>query len=396
MRGIYLRILASVSSWPCLLLLSMTMFTPAVATSKGGTGLIVHAIPSADGHEAWVWANVVRGIDIPTSGVLCESVSRNCRTMTCILSGCIGTLTGLPIETIVEGQILVTIIVSPTQTLESGPLPFVRAFIPASQLVSLVSSDNLLELTIFPNSLPADTYIFVLATSTPPGALPTAHRLIAPPYSIRASGALVLNDNPMSLRLSYDSLGLANATPHNLSIFAWDPASQIWLEKGGTLFTDQNHLSIPTRRFTTYALLEVPAWRDTFADTSGLSMANDTSPTPTGGLILSSNALSGTATSIPITPTTTIASWGHLVFTATTSTTTAVTVDVLSPEGKLLRANVTSGESLVTIDPATYPSLRLHSTLSTQVPGESPVLGEWRITWLPAPSYSIFLPIVVH
>jgi hypothetical protein len=197
-----------------LLLVTIVAITLAfVIAGEHGAGLVVQAIPSADGHEAWVWANVVGSMDRPVSSVLCDSLCQRCQPMTCIASGCGAILSCFPAGTTVEGQMSVTMTLSPTQTLESGPHSFIRAFVRASQSANLASSDNLLELTIFPNSLPADTYIFILATRGLPGVLLPAHRLIGQPYSVRASGALVLSDSPMSLRLAYDPLRLTDATP---------------------------------------------------------------------------------------------------------------------------------------------------------------------------------------
>jgi hypothetical protein len=382
--------------WLCLLLLVMGVVTPAVVTAdgQGAPGLVVYAVPSADGYEVWVWAELASGTDTPVSGLLCDSVSGICRTMTCADSDCGGRLTGLPTGATVVGQMSVTITLSSTQALESGSLPFIRAYVPALELIDVASPDNLLELTLFPESLSADTYVFILATSALPGPPPPAHRLVGRPYSVRASGAITLSDRPMALRLAYDSLWLDGATPHNLSIFAWHPFDQRWEEEGGTLFTDQNHLSTPIHRFTTYALMEVPAWRDTFADDSGLSIANGTSPTPEGGLILKDNVLSGTTISIPITPTTAIASWDRLVFTHTSSATTNLRVDVLSLDDSQVLANVASGASLADLDPAQYPGLKLRATLSSTVAGETPVLDQWQLRWQVA-ERKVYLPVVM-
>jgi hypothetical protein len=41
-------------------------------------------------------------------------------------------------------------------------------------------------------------------------------------YSVRASGAVLVADRPMSLRLYYNEITLAGADPHTLAIFAWD------------------------------------------------------------------------------------------------------------------------------------------------------------------------------
>lgn len=386
-----------VTGWPWLLLLIITAFVSAVAADDQASGLVVSAIPSADGHEVWVWAVVADGADPPISGLLCDSISVTCWTMTCASSICLVALTDFPPESTVEGQLSITLTLSSMQTLESGPHPFIRAFVPASEPVSLVSPDNLLELSLFPNGLPVDTYLLIMATAALAGPPPPGHRLVGQPYSIRASGALVQSDSPMALRLAYDPLWFASRdAAHSLSIFSWDAVGQTWLEQGGTLFFHQNHLSLPIQQFTTYTLMEIPAWRDTFADASGLSAIQDTQPTPQGGLILSSEVLSGTATSLPIIPTTSVATWGQVVFTHTASMTMSVGVDILNLDGSVLRDGVTNGESLADLDPALYPALKLRSRLSTALAGASPVLEEWRITWTPDPPHQVFLPVVIH
>jgi len=382
--------------WFWVLLPVMAVMAPTVvATDAPATGLSVHAIPSSDGQEAWVWAKVAEGLGTSISGLLCDSVSGSCQTMTCAALSCGGTLTGLPAQRTVEGQLTVTITLTPTQSLESGPLSFTRAFMLASELSQAASPDNMLELMLLPDSLPADTYVLILAASALPGPPPPLHRPVGRPYGIRASGALVLSDEPMALRLAYDTLWLGNATPHNLSIFAWDPFTQTWRESGGTLFTEHNHLSVPVQRFTTYALMEVPAWRDTFADASGLSRIEGTSPTPEGALILSADALTGTAVSIPITPTVANASWGRVVFTHTTSPTTNLTMDILSLDDSELLTDVASGVSLTSLDPAQYPALKLRANLSSTVAGKTPVLDAWRLEW-EMEEHKVYLPVVVR
>ncbi len=357
-------------------------------------GMTVYAAPSSDGYEVWVWAELPSRSGPPISGILCDDLSGTCRTMVCVASGCGGALTNLPSGTTVVGQLWVIISLASAQTLESGPLAFTRAFVATLELTRIAAPDNLLKLTFFPNSLPADTYILILAASAPPGALPTNHRLVGRPYTIRASGALALSDCPMALHLAYDALWLGDASPHNLSIFAWAPYDQVWMEKGGTLFAEHSFLSVLTQGFTTYALMETPSWRDTFADDSGLFRLNSTSPTSEGGLILDNRVLSGTAISAPITPTVAGARWDRLVFTQTTPAATDLRVDVLSMDGVEVLTDVASGINLTSLDITQYPSLRLRATLSSGLAGQSPVLNEWRVSWQ-ATWRRVYLPVVL-
>lgn len=380
---------------PWLLLLLIAVNTSSTTADSTVAGLMIWAIPSTDGQLVGIWAGSDDEIMAPAAGLLCDSISGHCRAMTCSSGGCYGTLTGLPAETDIEGYLSITLTFPLALTLESGPLPFLRAFVPISQLNNVVSPDNLLDLILFPASLSTDTYLFIINPPSLPAAPPLAHQAVGRPYAIWASGALTSSNKSMTLRLGYDGIWLDQATAHNLSIFAWAPTAQSWEEKGGTLFLDQNYLAVPIHRFTTYVLMELPAWRDTFADTSALSSSNQITTTAEGGLILDSNSFSGTAISVPITPTSSLVNWDRVVLSHTTSSTMSITVDVLSLDGTVLLTDVTSGESLKSLDPLTHPGLKLQGNLFSPVPGTSPLLEEWRVTWSNRQPLLMYLPLIL-
>lgn len=289
--------------------------------------------------------------------------------------------------------------ITTTQGLNTGIVDFKRAYVPASTIQTIQSVDGNLELALVStDTIAFDTYIVVVPGYAPPGSPPVGHRLIGASYSVRAAAALTTTNRPMSLRMYYSDATLAGADPHALAIFAWDAFNRRWCSLGGRLFYDQHYLSAVTSRFTTYALMAVPLWRDDFDDFSGLGEFHNVTLGLQEGhpelLILSPAATTGTAVSRPITPTGGIATWGSLVFTATADPpTTTLTLDVLSPDGSAVLTDVVSGASLASLDPAQYPALKLRVNLSSAVVGETPALDEWRLTW-EVEEHRVYLPAV--
>jgi len=287
--------------------------------------------------------------------------------------------------------------ITTTSGLDTGMVEFSRDYVQAATPRSIFARDGNLKLRLVStDTITFDTYVAVVPSYAPPGPAPLGHRFVGSTYSVRAAGALVTTDKPMSLRLAYNATTLAGADPHTLAIFAWDAFNKRWDDLGGRLFYDQQYLSVATSRFTTYALMSAPAWWDDFDDFSGLDFAETSNVTLglQGGhvelLVLSYMATSGTAVSKPITPTAGIASWGNLTFTRTVDPpTTTLTVDVLSLDGTEVLTDVTSGASVAGIDPAQYPSLKLRANLSSTVVGETPALDEWRLTWQSKACYDV-------
>jgi hypothetical protein len=203
----------------------------------------------------------------------------------------------------------------------------------------------------------------------------------------------------MSLRFCYDEAALAGADPHNLAIFAWDAFHRRWNDRGGWLFYDQRHLAVATSRFTTYALMTAPAWRDDFNDSSGIDPAGLANVT-FGGLpddlvlVLENVPGSGSAVSQPISPTAPFTQWDSVTFTRVVDPpTTTLSVDVLDLDGTELLVDVASGVSLAGFDPTGYPALKLRATLSSTVAGETPALEAWRLTWR-VRERRVYLPVV--
>lgn len=292
--------------------------------------------------------------------------------------------------------------ITTTLGLDSGTVDFNRAYVPASTSQSISSIDGNLQLTLVStDTITFDTYVAVVPSYAPPGAAPWGHRFVGSIYSVRAAGALLVTDKPMSLRLYYSEATLAGADPHTLSIFAWDAYNERWDDLGGRLFYDQQCLSVATSRFTTYALMAILSWRDDFDDFNGLNFPDEVKNVTLGGtlenrtLVLMSTATSGSAVSKPITPTTSFANWGSLTFTRTVDPpTTTLTVDVLTLDGIPVLTDAASGTDLTALDASGYPALKLRATLSSTLAGETPTLDTWHLTWQ-VEEHKVYLPVVV-
>jgi hypothetical protein len=136
-------------------------------------------------------------------------------------------------------------------------------------------------------------------------------------------------------------------------------------------------------------------WADDFHDASGLSALENVQISTDDQLMLASDAPLGSATSIPISPTLGVQSWGRLYFTATVPLSTALTVDVLDAVDKApLMHNVPNGGSLAGIDAGTHPGLKLRATFSSTVASKTPRLDEWHLNWIPDYPHQVFLPVV--
>ena len=292
--------------------------------------------------------------------------------------------------------------ITTTTGLDTGTVDFYRAYVPASTLQTIRSVDGNLQLTLVgTDTLPADTYVVIVPGFAPPGPPPLGHRLVGSPYSVRAAGALLVTNRPMDLRFYYDETTLAGADPHTLAIFAWDAFHRRWERLGGRLFSAQRYLTVATSRFTTYALMSTPVWRDDFDDFSGLDPAGSANVTLGGspdeqGVVLANTPGEGTILSQPITPSMAIAAWGSLTFTAVVSPPTAtLTVDLLDLNGTVLLTHVVSRTRLSHLDPHQYPVLRLRATFSSTVAGATPRLDLWELSWQVA-AYQVYLPVVLR
>jgi hypothetical protein len=293
--------------------------------------------------------------------------------------------------------------ITTTLGLDTGMVDFNRAYVLSSTIQTVGSIDGNLELTLVStDTITFDTYIAIVPSYAPPGPAPLGHRFAGSSYSVRAAGALLVTDEPMSLRLYYNDTTLAGADPHTLAVFGWDAFNERWDDLGGRLFYDQQYVSVATSRFTTYALMSTPAWRDDFDDFNGLNFPAEVSNVTlrvqgdNRELVLLGTVISGIAVSKPVTPTTAIDSWGNLAFTGTMNPpTTTLSVDVLSVDGTEILTDVISGASLASIDPVQHPALKLRVYLFSTVVGETPSLDRWQVTWQ-VEEYKVYLPVALR
>lgn len=295
--------------------------------------------------------------------------------------------------TTLEGSISI----STTVTGTLGISPYVRHYIPGTSPLALPSSDGWLSLHIGTDSLPSNTYLVIMSTGAPPGDPPPGHRLIGESYSVRASGWISESLKAMTLHMSYTPAQLAGADPHRLSIFAWGLSDKRWGELEGSQNFGQNYVTKNIKRFTTYALMVTPRWRDEFNDLTGLSERQGVSLAYGGKLELTNGAISGWATSTPIARDAGSA-WAQILYTAVVPANTALSVDVLDGStGQVLLTNVADGARLDAIEPQAHPTLRLRVSVSTSLPGTSPSLDAWSLSWGPAEDqHKVYLPLLLQ
>ena len=169
-----------------------------------------------------------------------------------------------------------------------------------------------------------------------------------------------------------------------------------WANLGGTLFGDRRYLSAATRDLTSYALLSTPVWRDAFDDHAGLS---ERSNVVWGGsaedlaLVLAGTEHSGYAVSVPISATSGTR-WESLSYDAAVDPPAqTLTVDLLRPDGTLVRSGVPSGADLSDLETSLYPALKLRANFDATVAGESPLLYGWQLAWR-AESHVCYLPLI--
>jgi hypothetical protein len=85
---------------------------------------------------------------------------------------------------------------------------------------------------------------------------------------------------------------------------------------------------------------------------------------------------------------TSIKRWGTVSYRASRpSAGSAVTVDVLAPDGTVLAGGVAPGDSLAAVDPYKHPSLKLRATLASDPAdcAKRPELEYWQVSWEPVP-----------
>lgn len=364
----------------------------------------LNIVPSQDGVELFISAagvgelggTVFANIDIGSGG---EKGSWTMPYSGTIQAHAVTTV-GLGLSTNQDEQ--GTISITTTLGLDTGTTDFNRAYVPAESTLPISSIDGNLQLTpVSTDTFPTEVYVAVVPTFGLPGPPPMGHRLVGSAYSVRASGAILVADRPMSLRLAYNDITLAGADPHTLAVFAWDAFNKRWDNLGGTLFSTQQYLSVATSRFTTYALMTTPAWRDEFGEFSGLDFGQFNNVTFGGTpenrtLVLLNTPGSGSAPSQPITPTTGFANWGTLTFSRTVDPpTTTLSVDVLSLNGSQVLTDMASGTDLAgLVDPVQFPSLRLRVNMTSTLTDTTPALERWELGWQ-VEVHEVYLPLVV-
>ncbi len=101
----------------------------------------------------------------------------------------------------------------------------------------------------------------------------------------------------------------------------------------------------------------------------------------------------GSAISIPISPID-LRQWQQLFYTSTVPISTALTIDVLANDDTVLLPNVHSGDSLASIDPSLFPSLKLRATFVTDDLSRTPELDLWGVRWQVGRKY--YYPMIVR
>jgi hypothetical protein len=287
--------------------------------------------------------------------------------------------------------------ISTTLGLNSGPVHFERYYVPHATPRALPWPDGALELEVVSgDTFSTDAYVAVAPSWGLPRPAPLGHRLASQVYSVRASGALQDANRPLLLRLYIQDDLLAGADPHTLAVFRWDAGEDRWSNQGGTLFTDRGYLSLAIRRLTSYALMSTPTWTDTFDDHTGLS---ERSNVGWGGsaedlaLVLAGSERYGYAVSVPISaPTGT--RWESVRYGAAVDPpTVTLSVDLLRPDGTLVRRNLPAGADLGDLETGQHPALALRANFSSTVAGESPALYDWQLAWN-AEAHTCYLPLI--
>ncbi|MCG8351754.1 MAG: hypothetical protein MI924_28640 [Chloroflexales bacterium] len=299
-----------------------------------------------------------------------------------------------------------TVGLTTTLGLETAEIQFQRAFVtPLTPQVDIAVEGQMGGETLtvaMPNigTVPADTYLVVMATNAPPGPLPSGYRFASSTYAINPSGSLTETERLMTLRFTYGQTLPAGVDPHTLAVVGWNRTDLTWEVLGGDLFAQDQALEYVTKRFGIYALAATPTWRDSFneRELTGVSVQTNTRRRSDGTIVLDSGATSGALTSIPITPTTDAASWGTLHFSATIPLGADLRIDVLDINDQVLRVNVADGADLSDLPLVDYPSLKLRATLTTAQAEVSPELRSWQVSWAPSEQQqnSTYLPLVVR
>ncbi|MCP4408262.1 MAG: hypothetical protein GY807_10975 [Gammaproteobacteria bacterium] len=362
----------------------------------------INAIPSSDGTEIHTLANGIISTGNPVYFNVDPGVggggTRGAHAMTLSGTTYLATAIGFAAGQDGSGDMSISTTVG-SQIMDTGPLKFVRALVE-------ITKDKTISVDYFTWRMPntytfsiSRAYVLAMSTNALPGALPTGYSQASSPYNVTASGAVTQSDKIMTLDLAYQQPLPNNSDPHTLAVLGWDAFNEKWDVLGGELFVNSNLVNLITQRFRIYALVTTPTWRDSFQEYSlpdslpGISDSENIEREVFGtNIILTTTPGTGTATSIPITPTN-ATNWGTLNFSATITPGTELAVDLLDAGDNVVMANVSAGTDLSGLSLSTYPTLKLRATL-TSTTAESPKLHEWQLSWEPKVE-KIYLPLIL-
>ena len=297
---------------------------------------------------------------------------------------------------------LVSLNITSTAGLNTPAQSYPRLFMPAGLARSVQVGNGALALSVInTDTFATNTYLAFAPGVAPASVVPTGYRVLNQPYTINASGSITGTARPLLLTFRYNTTELQGAAPDSLAIMQWQPVTQQWLRLPSRVFSTRGEVVTTIRRFTTYALMVTPTWRDDFDDLSGLDLSalHQVDLNLKEGVVevltLTANAVNGVAVSQPITPPVAIRQWDRRHYRAVAMPpTTTLTIDLLDSQGRLLLADVASGTSLAELDPTQYPALRLRATFRATIPGQSAALDEWQLSWqtVQLQSYYLYLP----
>ncbi len=362
----------------------------------------ISAVPDANGNEIFVAARginaaegqIILNIKAGVGGGAHEDSHAMTLSGTTHIATAIGFTPGK--DTNGEDTMSITTTVG-SEIVGTGDINFQRAFIEPDKTETIWADGGAFELRFFKNSMPNNTYVLVMSTNQPPGALPLGYQLVGKTYNVRPSGSRIQSDKPMILNLSYAEPLPNNIDPHTLTIMAWDAFNQRWDNLGGTLEDEFNSVTLGIQRFTIYALASTLTWGDSFEELEPTGVLTHTNIDLQGlgdPVKLSSDATIGSLTSKPITPTNGT-SWGTLNFNTTTTLSNGLSIDVLDMNQTPVLTNVSDGIDLSALSTETYPALHLRATLTrTTTTVGSPQLHDWQISWLPE-IHNVYLPLVM-
>jgi hypothetical protein len=125
------------------------------------------------------------------------------------------------------------------------------------QSQDIYANDGNLSLHLEPGSIPGNNaYLVIAPPGAAPGPLPEGMTIVGNAYDVTLSGALMVLEQPIILKLHYDDAMLkASAAPKQPGIYRWHPISETWQMMPSRLDKQQQTLATPATALGTYALL---------------------------------------------------------------------------------------------------------------------------------------------